>query len=401
MRLIRIGEMHGGLSERVQRIERTWREAGFNVKAFADIDLMIWEKFLCNVTLSAPTAAFDLTVGELMENSEAWAVAIGCMLEAWQVGQAQGVQFGFDDPVRYVTEFAATIPDASPSMRLDQLARRRSEVDVINGAVVDLSRELGLTAPYNETLCAILREEGVVLRLIRRPGPRFTAFAARRGTAPASGGPFLRTRRDAVPEPDRSLAHDRLARSCSRRMQPLDLAARRLRETVDEVDRAREGVRGELRLDELLQLDGQFGTPDDTIVQHDVRLQHLTVDLVRRGDGGRLEYCGVPAEHRFDLERPDPVAGHDDDVVVTGREVEAAVVVDAGDVAGEVPATVLAELRSGRVRRLVIPVEPRERAGLHVDRQPSHHPDAGILVRVGSEDVVATTPASPGPCSRA
>ena len=34
----------------------------------------------------------------------------------------------------------------------------RVEVDVINGAVVDLSRELGLTAPYNETLCAILRE---------------------------------------------------------------------------------------------------------------------------------------------------------------------------------------------------------------------------------------------------
>ena len=151
MRLIRIGEMRGGLSERVQRIERTWREA-FNVKAFADIDLMIWEKFLCNVTLSAATAAFDVTVGELVANPESWAVAIGCMLEAWQVGQAQGVRFGFDDPVRYVTEFAATIPDASPSMRLDQLARRRSEVDVINGAVVDLSRELGLTAPYNETL---------------------------------------------------------------------------------------------------------------------------------------------------------------------------------------------------------------------------------------------------------
>ena len=43
-------------------------------------------------------------------------------------------------------------------MRLDHLARRRSEIDVINGQVVELSRELGLDAPYNETLCAILRE---------------------------------------------------------------------------------------------------------------------------------------------------------------------------------------------------------------------------------------------------
>jgi 2-dehydropantoate 2-reductase len=159
MRLIRIGEMRGGLTERVQRIEQVWRQAGFNVKAFADVNLMIWEKFLCNVTLSAPCAAFDVTVGELMANPELQAVALGCTMEAYRVGLAQGVRFKFDDPLRYVTEFAATIPNASPSMRLDHLARRPSEIDVINGQVVDLSRQLGLEAPYNETLCAIVRRQ--------------------------------------------------------------------------------------------------------------------------------------------------------------------------------------------------------------------------------------------------
>ena len=157
MRLIRIGEMGGGLTERVQRIEQLWHDAGFNVRAFADIDRMIWEKFLCNVTLSAPTAAFDVTVGELMANPDAWAVALGCMLEAYRVGTATGVTFSFDDPVRYVTDFSATIPNASPSMRLDHLARRRSEIDVINGQVVVRSRALGFEAPYNEALCALLR----------------------------------------------------------------------------------------------------------------------------------------------------------------------------------------------------------------------------------------------------
>lgn len=157
MRLIRIGEMLGGITDRVQRIERMWTDAGFNARAFADIDLMVWEKFLCNVTLSAPTATFDLTVGELMADEQAWNVALGCMLEAHRLGVAKGVAFPFDDPVRYVTEFSSTIPDASPSMRLDHLARRHSEVDVINGRVVELSREMGLEAPYNESLCAVLR----------------------------------------------------------------------------------------------------------------------------------------------------------------------------------------------------------------------------------------------------
>jgi 2-dehydropantoate 2-reductase len=157
MRLVRIGEMAGGLTDRVRELERTWRDAGFNVRAFADVERMIWEKFLCNVTLSAPTAAFDVTVGELMADPETWRVAIGCLLEAYHLGEARGVSFSFDDPVAYVTEFARTIPNASPSLRLDHLARRRSELDVINGQVVELSRELGLETPYNETLCAVLR----------------------------------------------------------------------------------------------------------------------------------------------------------------------------------------------------------------------------------------------------
>ncbi len=157
MRLIRIGEMNGGLTSRVQRIEKVFHDAGFNVRAFEDVTLMIWEKFLCNVTLSAPCAAFDVTVGELMGDAGAWKVALGCTAEAHRLGLAKGVRFPFDDPLQYVTDFAATIPNASPSMRLDHLARRRSEVDVINGQVVELSREIGLEAPYNETLCAILR----------------------------------------------------------------------------------------------------------------------------------------------------------------------------------------------------------------------------------------------------
>jgi 2-dehydropantoate 2-reductase len=157
MRMIRLGEMHGGLTDRVRRMEQVWRDAGFNVRAFADVTLMIWEKFLCNVTLSAPCAAFDVTVGELMSDPEAWKVALGCTSEAYRLGVAKGVRFSFDDPLRYVTDFAATIPNTSPSMRLDHLAGRASEIDAINGQVVALSREFGLETPYNETLCAIVR----------------------------------------------------------------------------------------------------------------------------------------------------------------------------------------------------------------------------------------------------
>ena len=159
MRLVRLGELNGGLTTRLQNLEQVWGDAGFNVRAFEDINVMIWEKFLCNVTLSAPCAVFDVTVGELMADPEAWAVALGCTAEAHRLAVAKEIRFSFDDPLRYVTEFAATIPNASPSMRLDHLAGRPSEVDVINGKVVEMSREIGLSAPYNQTLCAVLRRQ--------------------------------------------------------------------------------------------------------------------------------------------------------------------------------------------------------------------------------------------------
>ena len=157
MKLIRLGEMAGGLTDRLAGLEALWLGAGFTARAFADIHQLIWEKFLCNVTLSAPCTVFDCTVGDLMAKPEWRGIALGCTAEAHACGLAEGIAFSFDDPLRYVTEFAALMPDASPSMRLDHLAGRASEIDAINGMVSVVAARHGLTAPYNTTLAAMVR----------------------------------------------------------------------------------------------------------------------------------------------------------------------------------------------------------------------------------------------------
>ena len=157
MRQIRIGEMNGGMSERLQTLEAVWKEAGFNANGFADIHQLIWEKYICNVFLSAPCAVFDCTIGELVSNPDWQKIALGCMQEAYQAGKAKGINFSFEDADDYALKFAAVMPDASPSLRLDHVARRKSEIDAINGMVPVVSAEVGLSAPYNETLAAVIR----------------------------------------------------------------------------------------------------------------------------------------------------------------------------------------------------------------------------------------------------
>ncbi len=158
MNLIRIGEIAGGPSARAEALAALWRAAGFKAQAFDDIQQLIWEKFLCNVTFSAPCTVFDMTVGELQAHPERWAIALGAMQEAYAIACAKKINLTFNDPVAYVTAFGARMPAARPSMLLDHQAGRLSELDAINGQVPELGRALGIATPFNDTLVAILRQ---------------------------------------------------------------------------------------------------------------------------------------------------------------------------------------------------------------------------------------------------
>lgn len=158
MNLIRIGELGGGMTERLQRIVAVWQEAGFKARAFGDINQLIWEKYLCNCTYSAPCTVFDCTIGELMSDSDRFELALKCALEVYEIGKALKINFNFDDPVAYVTEFGARMPHARPSMLLDHHAKRPSEIDAINGMALVLGADLSIPTPYNETLSTIVRD---------------------------------------------------------------------------------------------------------------------------------------------------------------------------------------------------------------------------------------------------
>jgi 2-dehydropantoate 2-reductase len=56
-----------------------------------------------------------------------------------------------------VRAFGEKISGARPSMLLDVVAGRPSEIDVINGAIPPAARAVGLTAPVNEVVTALVR----------------------------------------------------------------------------------------------------------------------------------------------------------------------------------------------------------------------------------------------------
>jgi 2-dehydropantoate 2-reductase len=155
--LVRLGERHGPPTERIRRIAKTWADAGFRVQVYEDVDQLVWEKLICNVCFSGTCTILERTIGDVLKDPAAWQVASGCAQEAYVVARARGITLAFDDPVAYARAFGEKIPDARPSMLLDLIAGRPCEIDVINGAIPPAARELGLEAPVNETVTALVK----------------------------------------------------------------------------------------------------------------------------------------------------------------------------------------------------------------------------------------------------
>jgi 2-dehydropantoate 2-reductase len=154
---IRFGELAGGLTPRLAAAAKVWESAGFKVQSYADIHRMVWEKFICNVTFSGTCTLTGMTIGEVLADANAWAVASACAVEAFSVAKAKGIQVDIAEPVAYVRAFGAKISGARPSMLLDHMARRRSEIDAINGAVPPAAAAVGLAAPVNTTVASLIR----------------------------------------------------------------------------------------------------------------------------------------------------------------------------------------------------------------------------------------------------
>ena len=157
MEFLRLGEMDGGLTPRLETVKQAWEAGGFKVLTFPDIHKMVWEKLICNCTYSGPCSLTGLTIGEIQASPPGWSIAAACATEAYLVARAKGIALDFSDPVRYVHDFGQKIPGARPSMALDHMARRPAEVDNINGAIPREGAKVSVATPVNSVVVALLK----------------------------------------------------------------------------------------------------------------------------------------------------------------------------------------------------------------------------------------------------
>lgn len=153
-----IGELDGSESVRVEQIVAAFNQAGMETSATTNIMGVIWDKLLVNVSTGAVCAITGLPYGGLYSQESLLEVSRAAVMEGVTVAHAAGVKLTYEDPDKVLWMAGKGLPDSfKPSLQQSLESGRRTEVDVIAGAVVREGKRLGVPTPVNYTLWACVK----------------------------------------------------------------------------------------------------------------------------------------------------------------------------------------------------------------------------------------------------
>jgi len=129
--------------------------AGLKTHALEDARGPQWDKVIFNSATSPLAALTGLPVGPLCEDPALRAEVDALIEEAREVCSTLGIQTE-KDPAAMVAEAIEIAYHHKPSMLQDVLARRRTEVDVLNGGVAAAGRTAGVPTPRHDAMVALV-----------------------------------------------------------------------------------------------------------------------------------------------------------------------------------------------------------------------------------------------------
>ncbi len=143
-------------AQSLNRIVETFRAGGIDVSLSENLDSLIWGKLLINVGINALAAILRVPNGILGITPECEKIMGNAVSEAAAVVKALGIQLPYKNPLEQVRKVCANTAENRASMLQDILKRAGTEVSVINRAIAEKGKALGIPTPYNIFLSEII-----------------------------------------------------------------------------------------------------------------------------------------------------------------------------------------------------------------------------------------------------
>lgn len=153
-----IGELTGEITDRIQAVCDEFNKAGLLCEVSDNIKGLIWDKLLINVAAGALCGITRLPYGPIYEEEYIKETAVAAIQEGIDVAKAAGVKLKSEDPEYPWYAASEGLPETFKTSILQSLELKRpTEIDFINGSVVEWGKKFGIPTPVNRTLVTCVK----------------------------------------------------------------------------------------------------------------------------------------------------------------------------------------------------------------------------------------------------
>ncbi len=140
----------------LDKIQAILEECGFKVEKTNDIQRVIWSKLFVNLSINTFTAITRAPIGSMIENKYAWDFAEKMICEAVDVAEADGTHFSYREVLNMVHHVCEDAGKGYSSMSQDVMNCRLTEIDAINGAIVEQAKLYNVKVHYNSLIVDLI-----------------------------------------------------------------------------------------------------------------------------------------------------------------------------------------------------------------------------------------------------
>jgi 2-dehydropantoate 2-reductase len=147
----------GASESELAEIAETFKLAGVPCRISQNITLELWTKLIMNCAYNALSALSRVRYGRLVADAGSIEVMKQVVAEGVAVGNAAGVRLSADELIAAILELGRVVPEALSSTAQDIARGKPTEIDSLNGFLVQRGAETGVPTPVNQTLHSLVK----------------------------------------------------------------------------------------------------------------------------------------------------------------------------------------------------------------------------------------------------
>ena len=154
--ITRVGVYPKGKKEFAEKVVKVFNDAGIDTQVSENIIGWKWAKTVVNSAINPVGALLEVKNGFLLENEHLLTVLMEIVKEGCRVAMQWGVEFE-EHPLEILIDTLKRTRENYNSMLQDLKRGKRTEIDYINGKIVEYAENIGLSAPMNNLLWGLIK----------------------------------------------------------------------------------------------------------------------------------------------------------------------------------------------------------------------------------------------------